>query len=658
MKKKFMLVAIAAAMLCFVIGCGPDAPPPSDFVAVTNITGIPESFTENASIILSGTVVPADADYQDIVWSIVEADTTAPGAVLTASTGSLTATGVGSIKVRATIANGKTEAGEAYIKDFTIEVTADEGGYVAVMGIVNVPTSTAPGATVTLTGTVNPSNATNTTIVWSLKDAAGTGANLTEAEGIYTVVATTAGTYKVTATIANGATESTPFTADFDIEVREPELGAIDQSNATDSYHGTLPTTKNVIPAGTEGSLGVPVVHEVWVGVDTNNDPRNVLGYKLKSSDKQYFDNVVIFHFNLYDKDCANSANAGSNNGCNKSDIHLHFLDEIQWLMGDNYDKYIKPLKDAGMRVLMGLLPSGDGLCFGTLGSWPMEPVSSWPSYPYGEDIAKAFAKEVAAACAKYGFDGIAMDDEYGNYDGTSTYGGGDKQNIDRRKAVYPDYSGQVSYPWTATYTQAMAWKAGGDNVFKFLRYFKDYTTDSTHPNGKWVSNYEFHYLASLPTSLTVNTPEDADVTYAGEARDWTIDQVVDASFPASYGADVRPSTIGVSNSHYGFTSLKMYESPSPGVSQVPTWFADQLTDGYGIIMYFSLISRYEYAQGNFFSGNGSMPEKYFTRFGQLLYKDNVVFTGTDYRKFPSAEEFPTWAAPGDTTAYRSGPWD
>jgi hypothetical protein len=507
--------------------------------------------------------------------------------------------------------------------------TKDEDDFVAVAGISDVPSTVQVGSSLTLAGTVLPSNATNKTIVWTVKDAGTTGAAIADDS---TLTTTAAGTVTVTATIENGASESAPYTKDFNIAVApDPasnydKYAPIDQTNAVDTYHGTTPTTKNVIPAGIGNSEGVPVIHEVWMGVDTNNDPRNAIGYKLKTSGKQYFDNAVIFHFNMYDKDCP--SDPVMYNHCPNSGLHLHYLDEIQWLI-KNYDTYIKPLKDAGIRVLMGLLPSGDGLCFGSLGSWPMEPVYPWSAnnggaaYPYDEAAAQKFAKEVADACALYGFDGIAMDDEYGN---KSDAGGG-------RDAVYPSYSGQDGYQWTAAYTENDAWKAGGENVFRFLRYFKDYTTDAEHPNGKWVSNYEYHYLANLPAELDVNDPTTGAVG-SQTSRRWTIDQVVDASFPANYGAQVLKSSIGVSNSHYGFLSLKMYEPPSPAVTTVGSIFNKQLTNGFGVIMYFSLIRRSEYGLGNFFGGNATMPEKYFSKIAQAFYQDDVIYEGEDYAKF------------------------
>jgi hypothetical protein len=594
------------------------------FVAVTNISDVSSAAQVGSPLTLIGTVLPSNATNKTIIWTVKAPGAT--GAVIT--DGALTTTAAGTVTVTATIANGATET-TPFTKDFDITVTTESIPFVAVTDILDVPSIIQIGSSLTLVGTVLPSNATNKAIVWTVKEAGETGAVITG--GALTITAE--GTVTVTATIVNGETETTPYTQDFTImELTSVPVASYDpnkpiaQTYAVDTYHGTTSTTKNVIPEGTKNSKGVPVIHEVWMGVDTNNDPRNAIGYKLADSGKRYFDNAVIFHFNMYDKDCP--SDPVMYNNCPTSGLHLHYLDEIQWLLAD-YDTYIKPLKDAGMRVLMGLLPSGDGLCFGSLGSWPMEPVYPWSAnnsgaaYPYDEAAAQKFAKEVADACAQWGFDGIAMDDEYGN---KGDAGGG-------RDAVYPSYSGQAGYPWTASYSQDDAWKAGGENVFRFLRYFKDYTTDADHPNGKWVSNYEYHYLANLPTELDVNDPTSGAVG-SQTSRHWTIDDVVDASFPASYGSQVLSSSIGVSPSHYGFLSLKMYEPPSPAVTTVGPTFNKQLTNGFGVIMYFSLVNRAEYGKGNFFGGNASMPEKYFSKIAQTFYQDDVIYEGDDYPKF------------------------
>ncbi|MDR1932345.1 MAG: hypothetical protein LBQ57_05915 [Spirochaetales bacterium] len=94
------------------------------FVAVTNITGVPDAATVGQDLTLSGAVVPSTATNKTIVWTVKTAGTTAAGAAIT-NGNKLKATGEGIVKVIATIANGKT-ASTAYTQEFTVTVSADE----------------------------------------------------------------------------------------------------------------------------------------------------------------------------------------------------------------------------------------------------------------------------------------------------------------------------------------------------------------------------------------------------------------------------------------------------------------------------------------------------------------------------------------------------
>jgi hypothetical protein len=77
-----------------------------------------------------------------------------------------------------------------------------------------------------LTGTVNPANATNQTIVWSVRNAGTTGATISG----NTLNISAAGTVTVTATIVNCATATANYVQDFDIAVSPPTgNGAIGQ---------------------------------------------------------------------------------------------------------------------------------------------------------------------------------------------------------------------------------------------------------------------------------------------------------------------------------------------------------------------------------------------------------------------------------------------
>jgi len=106
-------------------GAGGGGDPGGTFVAVTNITGVPDEATVGTPLTLTGTVVPSNATNRTIVWSVVEAGTT--GTSISGTSLSATATGADPVvTVRATIANGKAQ-GTAYTQNFNITVVKGYG---------------------------------------------------------------------------------------------------------------------------------------------------------------------------------------------------------------------------------------------------------------------------------------------------------------------------------------------------------------------------------------------------------------------------------------------------------------------------------------------------------------------------------------------------
>jgi formylglycine-generating enzyme required for sulfatase activity len=108
---------------------------PPEFIAVSGITGVPASGTAGKSITLTGTVSPANATNQAIVWSVKT-----PGGTGASITGnSLSTTNTGSVIVTATIADG-TAAGTDYTQDFNITINPSPGSQLTrTINSVNVP---------------------------------------------------------------------------------------------------------------------------------------------------------------------------------------------------------------------------------------------------------------------------------------------------------------------------------------------------------------------------------------------------------------------------------------------------------------------------------------------------------------------------------------
>ena len=184
------------------------------FVAVTGIAGVPTTAVVNVDLTLGGTVQPGNATNQTISWSIANAGTT--GATITS--GKFKATAVGTAQVTATIVNGATATTD-YTNTFPITVTAAPLPFVAVTGIDGLPTTAFVNVELTLGGTVQPGNATNQIISWSVTNAGTTGAAIT---GGNKFKATATGAAQVTATIVNGASATSNYVQPFTINVSEP----------------------------------------------------------------------------------------------------------------------------------------------------------------------------------------------------------------------------------------------------------------------------------------------------------------------------------------------------------------------------------------------------------------------------------------------------
>ena len=88
--------------------------------------------------------------------------------------------------------------------------------FVAVTGIINVPTTAMVDTLLTLSGTVIPNNATSRNIVWNVYDAGTTGATIIGNR----LHATAKGIVVVTATISHGVALDTAYTQNFTIEVK------------------------------------------------------------------------------------------------------------------------------------------------------------------------------------------------------------------------------------------------------------------------------------------------------------------------------------------------------------------------------------------------------------------------------------------------------
>jgi hypothetical protein len=140
--------------------------------------------------------------------------------------------------------------------------------------------------------------------------------------------------------------------------------------------------------AGTDHDVKTAVYIEV-----NDENPLNAGSYILDDG-TLLFDHVILFAANIRSRDCADDPAA--NGGCTETGVHVHFNENVKYIL-DNRTKYIKPLQDKGIKVLLGLLGDHDGIGFSTM----------------NDEELDTFMADMAEDVNAYELDGVDFDDEW-----------------------------------------------------------------------------------------------------------------------------------------------------------------------------------------------------------------------------------------------------
>ncbi len=192
----------------------------NQFVPVTSISvngsGGASAISQNKGILaLIATVSPGSATNKTVTWSIVNGT----GQATISTTGVVTAVANGTVTARATANDGSGVTGQLVvtISGQTISVTS-----ITVTASGNASTITSQGGSLQLYATVEPSNASNKSVTWSIADGTGlasistSGLVTASANGIFTAKATANdgsgvyGTYRITISNQNPDTNLPP----------------------------------------------------------------------------------------------------------------------------------------------------------------------------------------------------------------------------------------------------------------------------------------------------------------------------------------------------------------------------------------------------------------------------------------------------------------
>jgi hypothetical protein len=230
MKKRHLYMALTLLLGAFVTGActfpteepGTEEAVPaepdnnvSQFIPVQHIAGVPSGAVKGDTLNLreQAEVEPKDATKQDISWALIPGSVSVQEAEAAIAQGSITPTGSGELRVRATVSGGLGDQ-EDYTEDFVILIS---NTFVPVTGISGVPSTGMAGVELDLSAaTVSPADATNKTIEWLVQSPGGTGVR-TFTNGKATP--TKGGTLSISGKVKRGGENREDYTQDFSITI-------------------------------------------------------------------------------------------------------------------------------------------------------------------------------------------------------------------------------------------------------------------------------------------------------------------------------------------------------------------------------------------------------------------------------------------------------
>jgi hypothetical protein len=361
---------------------------------------------------------------------------------------------------------------------------------------------------------------------------------------------------------------------------------------------------------------GQPLKNIVYIEVN-DNDPRVALGYVLENTREQYFDTVIIFAANLRVRNCATEGS--TSHKCTKSGPHIHYNGNVQHIF-DNRDKYIKPLQDAGIKVLMGTLPDHDNMTYHTIGSWPFDEIYPWSTpgnpgvsfhahyhtgapdeYPVGPAMRAKLIENLCSEIERLGLDGFDMDDEWGSSGSAAStkglavlvgqYSGTSEQNTRRNQNVAKNI---------AEFMYLCRQRLGPDKVISLYRYGA--------PNS---------YLGTSGAMMTVNDGAGTK-EIAVHTNIWNY---ASQSAYSMYGGSDTSSFAGLPRMQYSPHAIGFHNMSGPTNSNN---YLNNAADPFGWMMFFDLASHAN-------RGSSTSQLNLINRYAQDVYGQKAVYVGPDY---------------------------
>lgn len=305
-----------------------------------------------------------------------------------------------------------------------------------------------------------------------------------------------------------------------------------------------------------------------------STNPLNALEYKLNNG-SYFFDAVVIFSANI-----VYNASEGR--------IELEMNPNVKTLM-ENNETYLQPLREAGMKVYMGLLGHHTYAGLTNL----------------TETGAKQFASLVANAVNTYNVDGVAMDDEY------SDYGGGNPNST-----LFMDQPSGPSY-------LDKTWTKAGARLCQEIKNLVPEKDIVIFGIGKF--NYYYEQGSTLATDVSPYVPSEFMDIYVPNYG--TYETTITKPFTGMTKADIVGRSYELNNLKNNVASDASYMDQSKSGLTLDR-LKGYVSDGYGYFMWFAFDPNPE-------SGiyNLSTSLKAFDRACQSMEGNRRIMMPTHYYK-------------------------
>ena len=187
-------------------------------------------------------------------------------------------------------------------------------------------------------------------------------------------------------------------------------------------------------------------------------NPLNNLCFTLKRSGKLLIDQVILFSGNI-------------NYNVETGQVYVSNNENVQHLL-DYKEKYLKPLQEKGIKVILGILGNHDRSGIANL-------------TPKG---AKLFAKDIKSVLDAYELDGVFFDDEYSNYDGSPGFepypsnGAAARLCYETKKAIGNKIVSVYAYGRTSSFNSVDGHKPGEFVDYALHDYLQSADLSSAYP--------------------------------------------------------------------------------------------------------------------------------------------------------------------------------